>query len=784
MEGFPEEFTSKKLWITCNEDKTPRLGNSVNPRFTFNELPKDAIKGFVFKEESRLIGIDLDNCIDPKGHFTSLAREVLDLLPSDAYVEYSMSGRGLHIIGSYPPGTLPRTWKNQGGICEMYTKGRYFILTGNLHEGFLPTGELPNLEEAVAFLVGKFCSVPGEENSSELSPVSNSLTPSSDDLPIIKEALSQLNPDCDYETWMRYGMSIGNSFSRTPLRKEAAKIFVEWSKGSNKFDQKAIASIQDFFNPARSQGGLTIATLYHEVPAVVQKKKLELLDDTAPEIPVLNGESKPTEGSSAPKEKKLSYKLHPKQVAKAYLEKQPCFTASGRIYTAWLEDFWRVDIPSGYIKSRLDQFIFDEGFNWSVESKGEESKVKFHTSLHTRDVTEVCNQLERISYSLQTYTTRPNTWFNEEKRKSFPYTVAVQNGLLSISHGKIVSGFTPEFFNTGILPCRWDEEAVCPKFLEGLRRTFGGESSEDEIQDNIDCLQLWFGYLFLTGYSEKKIGVLLGDANSGKTTLLRIMEILVGEQFYKALALKMLDGTSTESGVGFDTHLLGGYDEFPFDTHTGKLSNILKIISGDGRMMSRALYSEARSIEVLMKMVFTSNTAPTFFSDPMGGLVGRFIVWNCVAIPKELKDPNYLRYLRENELSGILAWAVRGAKRLLAGERLRQPGGTSEELHDEFRASTRTHLEHWIEETFEEDYDGIVTNQEMYERLQSDLLRLEYRALKIWLEQKNWSRKSIVTAIRRSMSSTVFPNVRNYLNNKTKGVRGIKVRPTGLSLLV
>lgn len=777
MNGFPQEFTTQKLWITCNADKTPRIGNSVNPRFTFLELPTDSIKGFVFKESSKLVGIDLDNCVTATG-LTPLARELLDILPCDAYVEYSMSQTGIHIIGSFSE-NLPTNWRNVSKTCEIYTKGRYFIVTGNLHEGFLPSGNLPDLSVAVRFLVDKF--YPETQN---LEIVPNGTLATDEDLPIIKEALSQLSPDCDYETWMRYGMGIGNSFSRTSFRKEAAKIFIDWSQRSTKFDKKAVTSVQDFFNPARSQGGLTIATLYHDVPAVLQRKKLALFDDSPSEI-LENPHENEDQGESEPdsKKKKLSFKLHPKQVAEEYLQKQPCFTASGKVYTAWLGKNWQVDTPTAYIKSKLDKFIFDEEFNWTIEKNGDDPKLIIHTSLHTRDVTEVCNQLERRSISLETYENRPNTWFSEEKRKEFPYTVAVQNGLLSISHGKIVSPYTSDFFNTGILPCHWDESAKAPRFLEGLRRTFGGEASEEEIQDNIDCLQLWFGYLFLTGYSEKKIAVLLGDANSGKTTLLRIMEILVGEQFYKALAVKQLDGTSTESGVGFDTHLLGGFDEFPFDTHTGKLSNILKIISGDGRMMSRPLYLPSRSIEVLMKMVFTSNTAPTFFSDPMGGLVGRFIVWNCVAIPRELKDPNYLRYLRQNELSGILAWAVKGAQRLIAGEHLRQPGGVSEELHEEFRSSTQTHLEHWLLDTFEENYEVAVTNQEIYDRLQSDLVKLECRYLKIWLEQKNWSRKSTITTIRRLIFNTVFPNSRKYVNNGTKGVRGIAPRKTGLSLL-
>ena len=61
--------------------------------------------GFVFSENDRYVGIDLDKCRDPgTGEFKSQAKEIIDLFNS--YTEISPSGNGAHILvkGSLPAG--------------------------------------------------------------------------------------------------------------------------------------------------------------------------------------------------------------------------------------------------------------------------------------------------------------------------------------------------------------------------------------------------------------------------------------------------------------------------------------------------------------------------------------------------------------------------------------------------------------------------------------------------------------------------------------------------------
>ena len=85
--------------------------------------------GYVFQDDH--IGIDLDNAIDPTtSTIKPWAQEILKDIPS--YAERSPSGIGIHII---TPGALPKEARGlkrpyQDGAVEIYSKSRYFTMTG------------------------------------------------------------------------------------------------------------------------------------------------------------------------------------------------------------------------------------------------------------------------------------------------------------------------------------------------------------------------------------------------------------------------------------------------------------------------------------------------------------------------------------------------------------------------------------------------------------------------------------------------------------------------------
>jgi len=82
--------------------------------------------GFVFTQESGIVGLDIDHClVDGKPNET--AADILLRLPP-TYIEISPSGTGLHIFlrGALPAGGN----RNSKHGVEMYSSARYFTMTG------------------------------------------------------------------------------------------------------------------------------------------------------------------------------------------------------------------------------------------------------------------------------------------------------------------------------------------------------------------------------------------------------------------------------------------------------------------------------------------------------------------------------------------------------------------------------------------------------------------------------------------------------------------------------
>ncbi|NMC34132.1 MAG: hypothetical protein GYA36_16985, partial [Veillonellaceae bacterium] len=87
--------------------------------------------GFVFSEEDSLVGVDLDNCIDPAtGIIKPWAREILDDL--NTYCEISPSGKG---VKAFCLGDIPEAGSKRGDL-EIYKSGRYFTVTGCKLDGY------------------------------------------------------------------------------------------------------------------------------------------------------------------------------------------------------------------------------------------------------------------------------------------------------------------------------------------------------------------------------------------------------------------------------------------------------------------------------------------------------------------------------------------------------------------------------------------------------------------------------------------------------------------------
>lgn len=99
--------------------------------------------GFMFTPESKIVGVDVDNCVEADGdgelRISKVGGRVIELL--DSYTELSPSGTGVHVLVR---AELAEALKDSKTGIEIYNKGRYFTVTGALWADFIPVQERTN----------------------------------------------------------------------------------------------------------------------------------------------------------------------------------------------------------------------------------------------------------------------------------------------------------------------------------------------------------------------------------------------------------------------------------------------------------------------------------------------------------------------------------------------------------------------------------------------------------------------------------------------------------------
>ena len=173
---FPPELTCRPQWTMWKAvpqagDKKPRklpvtttnaAGSTTDPdkwctfdqaRAAFETSDKFAGAGYVFTNGDPFIGIDFDDCV--AGGVTS--PEVLEIIEQlGGYAEISPSGRGVKVVclGKWPRATGSQIVAPVK--IEVYDHGRYFALTGDIHEASRCEGLRQSRQDAIDKLHARY----------------------------------------------------------------------------------------------------------------------------------------------------------------------------------------------------------------------------------------------------------------------------------------------------------------------------------------------------------------------------------------------------------------------------------------------------------------------------------------------------------------------------------------------------------------------------------------------------------------------------------------------------
>lgn len=271
-----------------------------------------------------------------------------------------------------------------------------------------------------------------------------------------------------------------------------------------------------------------------------------------------------------------------------------------------------------------------------------------------------------------------------------PGSYMCANGLVDLLTGEIREALPKDMLlrRSGI---RWKGlDAKCDRWISFLGEVFAANETPNEM---IGFLQRVFGYSLSGSVEMQKIFIHFGEGSNGKSKVLDALDLILGDYSTR------MDGASLakkKTAMQKEIERIGAQAEGKrvtiiddLDTATQWNEGIVKMLTGT-KIIARKLYAEKRDIINTCKFHIGCNQAPEPEAENLGILRRLCIIpYRRTFEPSGAADRAITSFIEE-ELSGILAWAVRGYQQLVVehGFRLMLP----EEVEDSIQEYKAEHF--------------------------------------------------------------------------------------------
>jgi putative DNA primase/helicase len=361
--------------------------------------------------------------------------------------------------------------------------------------------------------------------------------------------------------------------------------------------------------------------------------------------------------------------------------RQEWFAWDGAAYRAIPSEDLRC-LFCGFIKDEFNRLNVDELHDYVPEPPQEGKKPKPPPCSRKVTTTLVNNTLQALGdLCLLPSGIEAPRWLSDNEPFPAHETLVAANGLVhlpSLAAGKpAMLPPTTEFFSTVALDYDFDREAALPvQWLTFLNQIW------PEDQKSIDTLQEWFGLCLLPDTRYQKMLMLVGPRRSGKGTISRVLERLVGTANYAGPTLSSL---GTDFGLA---PLLGKSLAIIPDArlsgseNNAMLTERLLAITGEDTLTVNRKHLTPVTTKLPTRLMLVSNELPRL-TDASQAIMSRIILLRMITSWHGKEDKDLLERLL-TELPGILHWSIAGWQRLQARGAFQQPP-SSEELLDEMQ---------------------------------------------------------------------------------------------------
>ncbi|HEY7429057.1 MAG TPA: phage/plasmid primase, P4 family [Gemmataceae bacterium] len=283
-----------------------------------------------------------------------------------------------------------------------------------------------------------------------------------------------------------------------------------------------------------------------------------------------------------------------------------------------------------------------EGLNKRIEKL--RKKVKFSTRLESHG---------RMSSILSVAQSEPGVTISEQELDRDNWSLNVLNGTLDLRTGVCLPHRREEKI-TKLAPVEYDPEAKCPTWETFLETITGGS------KEKIDYLRRAAGYCLTGDVSEQVLFFFYGSGSNGKTTFITALQDIMGEYAIQAsnglLIERRYDAHPTELADLFGRRL-AVCTETKADSSFNE--SLVKQLTGGDRIRARRMREDFWEFSATHKIIIAGNHRPNIVGTDDGIWRRIHLVPFETCISEGMKDPQMPDKLRK-ELSGIMAWAVRG----------------------------------------------------------------------------------------------------------------------------
>ncbi len=244
-----------------------------------------------------------------------------------------------------------------------------------------------------------------------------------------------------------------------------------------------------------------------------------------------------------------------------------------------------------------------------------------------------------------------------EEFDTYPHMLNFSNGTLDTRTMDFLEHDSGDFI-TKVMPVTYNEDAKAPVWERFLEEAVPSA----EIRK---LLQVLAGYTMTGRSTEKKLMWLYGPSNTGKSVFLNVLSLLFGHEYGTTANDGLLYGSRASSGPSESLNNLRNR-RLVVASETGKErldEVIIKRLTGKDTINSRGLYQNEGTWSPEFVMWIASNTTPFLHGDD-DAIWGRFlpVEFNQVVTPGSDQYDPYLLDKLENELEGILNWALEGLR--------------------------------------------------------------------------------------------------------------------------